>query len=147
MVANHHHRLQCRFFVDTESGAFLSDTRVSLLEAIEELGSISSAAKCVGISYKTAWDLVGSINTQTGTEVVIRSVGGYKGGGSRLTDYGRRLVAFYRAVEWDYQLAIDELATHLGIGAESCNFRYLLKRRGIQRSTPDRKYHHEESRL
>lgn len=133
MVAYHHHRLQCRFFVDTEAGAFLSETRVSLLEAISVEGSISRAAKCVGIAYKTAWDLVESLNQQTGVPVVVRSVGGHRGGGSRLTDYGRRLVAFYRAVQADYQAAIDELSSHLELDSESCNFRYLLRRRGIQR--------------
>ena len=131
-MVSDHQRLQCRFCVDTEAGAFLNTTRVSLLEAIQAQGSITWAARSVGISYKAAWDQVDSMNRQALSPVVERSVGGRDGGGSRLTPYGERLVAFYRAVEWDYQAVINELAAYLRQDGESaCNFRYLLRRRGL----------------
>lgn len=60
------HRLQYRLFVDTEAGAFLGDSRVRLLEAIDLYGSITRAAKYVGISYKAAWELVGASTTNPG---------------------------------------------------------------------------------
>lgn len=132
-------RLQCRLFVDTESGTFLSETRVRLLEAIESHGSITHAAKRVGLSYKAAWDQVACMNRLACTPVVERSTGGRDGGGSRLTPYGRRLIAFYRAVESDYRAALAELAGYLDAASEDCNFRYLLRRRGMKAGLPARR--------
>jgi|GEM_PF-685706 molybdate transport system regulatory protein len=126
-------RLQYRLFLDTENGSFLGDTRVRLLEAIESYGSITKAAKSVGLSYKAAWEQVDSINRQSTELVVNRLTGGSNGGGSSLTPYGLRLVAFYRAVEWDHQTAIEELALHLRSGTDPCCFRYLLRKRAIGR--------------
>ena len=37
---------------------FVGRDQIRLLERIDELGSITKAAKAVGISYKTAWDTV-----------------------------------------------------------------------------------------
>ena len=55
-------RLTGHLEVSTDLGAFLGDTRVRLLEAIDEHGSISQAAKHVPISYKTAWDAIDAMN-------------------------------------------------------------------------------------
>ena len=130
--------LQYRLFVDTEAGAFLGDTRVRLLEAIDLHGSITRAAKCVGLSYKAAWEMIGSINLQSREPVVTKSAGGSHGGGSCLTPYGKRLVAFYRAAEWEYRSAVEELAGHLEKGTDACCFRYLLRKRALQRNSQSR---------
>ena len=127
-------RLHYRLFLDTEAGTFLGDTRVRLLEAIDTYGSITKAAKSVGLSYKAAWEQIDSINRQSREVVVTRLTGGKNGGGSSLTPYGMRLVAFYRAVEWDHQTAIEELASHLENGTDACCFRYLLRKRAIGRT-------------
>jgi len=42
--------------------SFLGGIQINLLEKIEELGSITRAAKAVGICYKTAWDTIHQIN-------------------------------------------------------------------------------------
>ncbi|MDR0578077.1 MAG: TOBE domain-containing protein [Candidatus Accumulibacter sp.] len=104
------HRLQGRLQVDTESGAFLGDTRIRLLEAIAVHGSISRAAEAVPLSYKAAWDAVDAMNNLSDQPLVVRSAGGRHGGGTALTGYGTRLVAFYRALETEYQNLLDRLA-------------------------------------
>ena len=93
------HRLRGRLEVETEFGSFLGDTRIRLLEAIDRYGSISQAAKAVPLSYKAAWDAVDAMNNLAEAPLVERSVGGKHGGGTSLTDYGRRVIAMYRAVE------------------------------------------------
>ena len=55
-------RLRGKLEVDTELGAFLGDTRIRLLEAIAQHGSISQAAKAVPLSYKAAWDAIDTMN-------------------------------------------------------------------------------------
>lgn len=85
-------------------------SQVDLLEAIEQCGSISSAAKQVGISYKTAWDRIDAINNMSPQPLVSRSVGGVQGGGTSLTEYGRKIIAGFRAL----QEAHNEYLQHLG---------------------------------
>ena len=103
-------RFTGRLEISTDQGAFLSHTRVRLLEAIAQHGSISQAAPQVPLSYKAAWDAVDAMNSLADQPLVQRSAGGRAGGGTVLTDHGRRLVAMYRAVHAEYQTALDHLA-------------------------------------
>lgn len=130
------HKLVSKLSVDTEFGNFLGDTRIRLLEAIERYGSISQAAKAVPLSYKAAWDAVDAMNNLAEEPLVDRSVGGKHGGGTRLTDYGRRLVAMYRAVEMEYQEALNRLAEKLGdAGAGDIRqFQTMLRRMSMKTS-------------
>ena len=50
--------------------------RIALLAQIAELGSITRAAKAVGISYKGAWDAIDELNNLAERPLVERSVGG-----------------------------------------------------------------------
>lgn len=129
-----HLNLQGNFTVDADGGTFLEDSRVRLLEAIDQFGSISKAARQVPLSYKTAWDAVNTMTVLAGQPLVVRTIGGNGGGGSRLTDYGQRLVAFYRALESEYQTALAELASHVGEPNARSNFRYLLRRQSMRSS-------------
>ncbi|MCK6392713.1 TOBE domain-containing protein [Zoogloea sp.] len=130
------HKLVGKLTVDTEFGTFLGDTRIRLLEAIDRYGSISQAAKAVPLSYKAAWDAVDAMNNLAEAPLVERSVGGKHGGGTSLTDYGRRVIAMYRAVEQEYQQAIDRLSSRLGEGGETNvrQFQTLLRRMSMRTS-------------
>lgn len=123
-------RLTGHLEVSTEQGAFLGDTRVRLLEQIERHGSISQAAKHVPLSYKAAWDAVDAMNNLADAPLVERSTGGRSGGGTRLTDHGRRVVAMYRAVQAEYQAALDRLTDRFATEPEGDvpAFRRLLRR-------------------
>lgn len=83
--------------------------KIALLEAIGREGSISAAGRALGMSYKRAWDLVDALNKLVGTPVVETSAGGPRGGGARLTDAGRALVADYRAIERAAQEAAEPM--------------------------------------
>lgn len=73
--------------------------RVELLAAIGQLGSITGAAKAVGLSYKAAWDAIDTMNNLAGEALVERVTGGKGGGGTRLTARGQQLVANFRTIE------------------------------------------------
>jgi len=64
-----------RLALETELGPFLGATRIRLLEAIGEHGSISQAAKAVPLSYKAAWDAVDAMNNLADEPLVLRSTG------------------------------------------------------------------------
>jgi molybdate transport system regulatory protein len=130
------HRLRGKLEVDSEFGTFLGDTRIRLLEAIEQNGSILQAAKAVPLSYKAAWDAIDAMNNLSEQPLVIRSTGGKNGGGTLLTDYGRKVVALYRALEAEYQQALERLTASMNDGQASDfkQFRQLLKRLSMKTS-------------
>jgi molybdate transport system regulatory protein len=88
--------------------------RVELLAAIGEAGSISQAAKAVGMSYKGAWDAIDAMNNMAGEALVERVAGGKGGGGTRLTARGEQLVRNFRALEQLHQQFVDQLNGQAG---------------------------------
>ena len=73
--------------------------KAELIERIAESGSISAAARAMGMSYRRAWQLVEALNDACREPVVITAVGGKRGGGAEVTPFGRRLVRLFRAME------------------------------------------------
>src|SRR5881392_2021820 len=73
--------------------------KVDLLEAIGETGSITSAAKRLGMSYRRAWLLVDTMNRCFRKPVVEAEAGGKRGGGARLTALGAEVAQRYRRIE------------------------------------------------
>lgn len=73
--------------------------KIALLEAIRDTGSITSAAKMLGMSYRRAWLLVDETNRCLTSPAVQTASGGEHGGGSALTPTGEALVGRYRALE------------------------------------------------
>ena len=130
------HRLRSRLEVETEFGSFLGDTRIRLLEEIDRHGSITRAAKAVPLSYKAAWDAIDAMNNLAAQPLVVRSTGGRHGGGTQLTEQGRKTIALYRALEAQYQQALEHLAAGLNDGQASDfgEFRQLLRRLSMKTS-------------
>lgn len=89
---------------------FLGDRRVELLEQIDATGSISKAAKVIGMSYKAAWDAVDTMNNLSSKPLIIRNAGGARGGGSEVTRYGRSLITAYRALQNEYELVLQRFS-------------------------------------
>lgn len=75
--------------------------KVALLEAIAAQGSISAAAKSIGMSYRRAWLLIDDLNQMLVAPAVATATGGERGGGATLTVTGQKLIAHYRKIEAD----------------------------------------------
>jgi molybdate transport system regulatory protein len=73
--------------------------KAELVERIGQTGSISAAARAMGMSYRRAWQLVDALNNSFNEPVVTTATGGSRGGGALVTSYGRRLVAQFRVME------------------------------------------------
>jgi molybdate transport system regulatory protein len=73
--------------------------RIALLEAIGAHGSISGAARAVGLSYKGAWDAVQALNNLSPSPLVATRAGGRQGGIAEVTAQGRAVIAAFHAVE------------------------------------------------
>jgi molybdate transport system regulatory protein len=94
--------------------AYLGGDRIGLLEAIDRFGSITRAAREVGVSYKTAWDAVDAMNNAAEKPLVERAAGGLGGGGTVLTDEGKETIRLYRVLQDEHQEFIKRLEGRLG---------------------------------
>ena len=82
-----------------KSAAAMGPGKAELVERIGRTGSISAAARAMGMSYRRAWQLVESLNVDFREPVVTTAIGGTRGGGARVTAFGARLAAQFRAME------------------------------------------------
>lgn len=99
--------------------------RIELLAAIGETGSISAAARAVGLSYKGAWDAVDAMNNLSDEPLVVRAAGGRRGGGTELTARGRQLVEVFRAVAAEHARFVQQLGA---LGSDSLRDLQLMRR-------------------
>ncbi|HUA22697.1 MAG TPA: LysR family transcriptional regulator [Steroidobacteraceae bacterium] len=106
-----------RFRLDFHDRCSVGIGKVSLLEAIARTGSLSQAARDIGMSYRRAWLLIDSMHAEFDTPVINATVGGSGGGGAQLSSFGRKLIQAYRNLEARISpLALEhmsEVATHV----------------------------------
>ncbi len=85
--------------------------RIALLSAVRDTGSISAAARVVGLSYKAARDAVQVMNNLFECPLVEAAPGGREGGGARVTAAGRLVVDTFAAAEAQWAALVSRLAT------------------------------------
>lgn len=73
--------------------------KATLLGLIDDTGSISAAAREMGMSYRRAWTLVETMNTAFREPLVAAATGGKGGGGASVTPFGHEVLRRYRAME------------------------------------------------
>nr|WP_232450933.1 LysR family transcriptional regulator [Burkholderia ubonensis] len=81
----------------------LGPGKVALLEAVREHGSISAAARGLGMSYRRAWLLIDELNRSLTSPATMSEQGGHSGGGCTLTPVGEEIVRLYRSIELQAQ--------------------------------------------
>lgn len=80
--------------------------KAQLLQAIAQTGSISQAAKQMGMSYRRAWQLVDTMNHCFVQPLVETQTGGRQGGGTVVTEFGLQvLYLFNETIEMLHQQA------------------------------------------
>jgi len=91
--------------------------KADLLDAINEKGSISAAAKLMGMSYRRAWELVDTMNRCFDEPLVKAAQGGSHGGGAQVTEFGFAVLKLYRDLIKKTELATEhelaQLSSHL----------------------------------
>jgi molybdate transport system regulatory protein len=90
------HSLRLRLRLKAGKKLVLGPGRLDILEGIQATGSISAAARGMGMSYRRAWTLVDDINQCFRDPLVESIAGGQRGGGARLTPLGETVAATYR---------------------------------------------------
>ncbi len=84
-----------KLWVEKDGKLALSAYRVRLLRLIDETGSLAEAAERMGLSYRRAWGKLREIESNLGLKLVASEAGGAGGGGSRLTEDGRKLIEIF----------------------------------------------------
>ena len=111
--AKPHSALQASLSLRGDDQPTVSEAQMRLLQAIDSHGSISAAARAVGISYKTAWDRIDGMNNLSREALVTRSAGGSRGGGTRLTEAGRELLAGFQAMKEEHDAFVARLGNRV----------------------------------
>jgi molybdate transport system regulatory protein len=106
----HRPRLRGKLWVEIGRQQALSESGADLLEQIEACGSLSEAARRLRFAYRRAWLLLDAMNRAWPKPLVITATGGRRGGGARLTDFGRHVLHAYR----DLQIQLEHLLDTAG---------------------------------
>ena len=93
----------------------LGPGKVQLLESVHVHGSISAAARSMGMAYRHAWEMIDDLNQAFRRPVVATASGGQDGGGASLTPFGEDLVRRFRAMEAATKRAIASDLRALGL--------------------------------
>jgi molybdate transport system regulatory protein len=99
-------RVLLRFYLSPDRP--IGPGKIKILESIRDGGSISEAARGMGMSYRSAWLLVDSMNSQFKQPVVNTTTGGSGGGSASLTEFGASVIRRYRAMERAARRAISK---------------------------------------
>ncbi len=127
--------LEGRLWLEKSGEPFLGHGRVELLRHIERYGSISAAAREMGMSYKAAWQAVDAMNNLADRPLVERIAGGKHGGGTSLTDEGRLTVEMFGRVEEEHRRFLGRLSDGM---ADFTRFNRLMRRFSMRSSARNR---------
>jgi molybdate transport system regulatory protein len=90
------HRLDLKIRLHCGTDIAIGPGKADLLEAIQQTGSISAAARSLGMSYRRAWLLVETMNRCFTSPLVTTLAGGRHGGGAQLSELGVQVLQRYR---------------------------------------------------
>ena len=85
----------------------LGPGKASLIEAVGRTGSISAAARELGMSYRRAWQLIDATNKCFRQPLVETATGGRGGGGATVTPFGEEVLDRFRTIEAKAVASVD----------------------------------------
>ncbi len=92
------YQIKFKLWVEKDGDIIIGLGRDKLLREIEKTGSISKAAKNVGMSYKKAWSFLKTMESRLGVKLVKTHRGGKKGGGTELTEEAKQLLSDFEKI-------------------------------------------------
>jgi molybdate transport system regulatory protein len=82
--------VRLHLWIESDEGMMLGLGRMQLIQNIEKYGSLQTAAKQMGISYRAAWGRIKKTEEVLGCKLLEKSYGGYQ-----LTALGKELNEMY----------------------------------------------------
>lgn len=99
--------VQASMWIEKNGELYLGGGRVMLLENIHKLGSISAAARSMGLGYRNAWLWINSMNRLAPSPLVVKVKGGPGGGYAQLTEEGHKAVRDYKELRMKMETTLD----------------------------------------
>lgn len=100
-------KIKSRIWVDKNGVEILGPGIYNILKAIEETGSIASAARKLGYSYKFIWTYIKKLEDALGVPIVESKRGGKERGITELTEVGRQLVNYYESMMGEIERVLN----------------------------------------
>ncbi len=88
--------LRVKYFIRED---MIGAGKIELLRQIAETGSISAAARTMGMGYRRAWFLLDSLQSCFDGPLVVTERGGKASGGARLTPLGQELITRHATMQ------------------------------------------------
>lgn len=118
-------RVGAKTWLEKDGVFLISEGRARLLRYVDETGSISEAARRMGMSYRHAWGVLKKISRALGEDIVDSRKGGKRGGSTQLSELGKKILSAYEEGNSSVQtfleggtkhprLAVDGLLTYRG---------------------------------
>lgn len=87
------------YLCDDQGKKFFGLGPMTLLQKVEEYGSLKKAAESMSLSYHKALHMIKAAEAGFGCSLVVKKIGGERGGGSVLTDQARAILRTYQTFE------------------------------------------------
>lgn len=100
-------KAKCKLWIDNNGKVFGKGPYI-ILKEVEKSGSLSEAAKNIGMSYNKAHSLIKSIEKKLDTKLLIKKIGGVNGGSSTLTPEAKELMENYAKFQRDCEEYVDK---------------------------------------
>jgi len=98
-------------WIEKSGRLYMNTKRATLLDLIDEFGSLVAAARSMKLGYNTAWLWVMAMNRLSPIPLVKMGCGGANGGYSMLTEEGRRVVANFKQLNGSLENTMNQLAS------------------------------------
>ena len=98
-------RVKMRIWVDKDGQEIIGPGIYNILKTLEETGSIASAARKLGYSYKFIWTYIKKLEDVLGVPLVESRRGGKERGVTELTEVGKLLLSYYESMNRDVEQA------------------------------------------
>ena len=94
----------------------LGPGKADLLDAVRSSGSVSAAAKAMGMSYRRAWLLVETMNSCFTMPLVKCVRGGSGGGGAEVTAEGVAVLQLFRCMQAEVDSVVERYLPYFSAG-------------------------------
>lgn len=94
-------------WLSKDDGKYFGPGVAMLIEGVKRTGSLSSAAKEIGMAYSKAWRIIKRSEELTGCKLLLSRTGGTHGGGACLTQDAEQILSDFTAFRKEVDAEIE----------------------------------------
>jgi molybdate transport system regulatory protein len=102
-------KINFKVWLEEDNHVLFGEGRRQLLQAIQEHGSLSQAAKMMNMSYRAAWGRLKASENRLGLLLTEKDTEHGKKGGLHLTPAGKALLEDYTRIRRAFLALVDDL--------------------------------------